>query len=383
MTTDGPASAPDGAPDPHRPSAPDAAAAPHPAEDRTGSGQGSELRDPLEKLDSERRERRQNILVTFAWFLHWLLRVWLAVMLLVYGWSKVVLLQMGLADYGDALTQFGEMSPMGLLWRFMAYSPVVQGLAGAAEVLAALLLLLRRTAWLGALLAVADMAVVFLLNMAFDVPVKQLSGLMCLAGLVVLLPFLPRILRFTAGRATGPAILPNAVPWPRLARFTRWLGAILAVVMVAGSGAVFVWSALGIERVAGPVPGVHRVVEDSQEPAAQLVDDDRWQQVAFGQWSNEGEARVGIRYANGDFQDGVYRLDGDTITVSLNRIRAGSQPLGRNDYVASFDLTWEEQGDGRIALTGDQVDLVIEPDEESRYLFDREFSWEPRAPINR
>lgn len=381
MSTDGPASEP--------PTAPRPAPEPDPRE-RPGRGAGSghgaepELRDPIEKLDAQRQARRQNLLVTLAWMLHWVLRMGLAAMLLVYGWSKVVLMQMGLGDYGDALTQFGEMSPMGLLWRFMAYAPVVQCLAGVAEVLAAALLLFRRTVWLGALLAVADMAVVFLLNMAYDVPVKQLAGIMGVAGIVILLPFLPRLLRFAAGRATGPALLPTPIPWPRLARFTRWLGAIVAVAAVAGSGAVFVWSAQGTSRVDGPLPGVYRVVEDAREPAAQLAEDDRWQQVAFGQWDYyDGRGRVGIRYANGDFQGGTYRLDGDTVTLSLDRIREGSQPLGRNDYVAGFDLTWEELPDGRIALTGDRVDIVIESDAEARYLFDRDFSWDPRPPINR
>ena len=59
----------------------------------------AELRDPIEKLDAQRRTRRQNILVTLAWMLHWVLRMGLAAMLLVYGWSKVVLLQMGLPDH--------------------------------------------------------------------------------------------------------------------------------------------------------------------------------------------------------------------------------------------------------------------------------------------
>lgn len=46
---------------------------------------------------------------------------------------------------------------MGSLWRFMAFSPTVQMLAGVAEVAAATLLRFSRTAWLGALLAALDM----------------------------------------------------------------------------------------------------------------------------------------------------------------------------------------------------------------------------------
>ncbi|RAG62074.1 DoxX family protein, partial [Burkholderia multivorans] len=126
------------------------------------------------------------MVTSLLWAGHWLLRLWLAGYLLIYGWSKVFHMQMGYADFADALVQYGEMSPMGLLWRFMAFSPTVQLLAGLAEVAAAVLLLFRRTAWLGALLAAIDMSVVFLLNLTFDVPVKQLSGLMALVGLILL-----------------------------------------------------------------------------------------------------------------------------------------------------------------------------------------------------
>ncbi|WP_226829596.1 hypothetical protein [Brevibacterium aurantiacum] len=140
------------------------------------------------------------------WIGHWLLRIWLAGYLLIYGWSKVFLIQMGQADYADALVQYGEMSPMGLLWRFMAFSPGVQALAGLAEVAAAAFLLFRRTAWLGALLAAVDMTVVFVLNLTFDVPVKQLSGIMALAGIILLIPNVPRLCRFLVGKTTGPTV---------------------------------------------------------------------------------------------------------------------------------------------------------------------------------
>lgn len=110
---------------------------------------------------------------------------------------------MGRADYADALVQYGEMRPMGLLWRSMAFSPSVQALAGLAEVAAAAFLLFRRTAWLGALLAAIDLSVVFLLNLTFDVPVKQLSGIMAVAGIILLIPNLPRLCRFLVGKPTG------------------------------------------------------------------------------------------------------------------------------------------------------------------------------------
>lgn len=320
--------------------------------------------------------------VTAGWLVHWLLRVWLAFVLLVYGWPKVFLMQMGVADYGDALTAFGEMSPMGLLWRFMAVAPVVQILAGVAEVAAAALLLFRRTAWLGGLLAAAAMGVVFLLNMTFDVPVKQLSLAMAVTGLVVAAPWFVHVCRILAGRAVPAAMLPDPVPWPAVRRVTRWAGPILAVAVVCVPGA-----ALGAMAVKGgtltatsELAGVYRVVEDESEPAEQLAEDDRWQQVAFGQ-NGAGHARLGLRLANGDFYDGRYSVDGDVVTIELYPVREGTYGLVR-DIDRTLTLTWARVPGG-IALTGEGVDVTIAEDSEARYLFDRGFHWAPTTPVNR
>jgi hypothetical protein len=57
----------------------------------------------------------------------------------------------------------------------MAYSPVIQFLAGFAELVVVLLLVFRRTAWIGGLLGTVALGTVFLLNMTYDVPVKQIA----------------------------------------------------------------------------------------------------------------------------------------------------------------------------------------------------------------
>ncbi len=329
------------------------------------------------------RGQQQRPLVTVGWAVHWFIRVQLALGLLVYGWSKVFLMQMGKADLGDSLVQFGEMSPMGLLWRFMAFSPVVQVLAGLAEVVAGALLLFRRTAWLGGLLAFADMAVVFLLNLTFDVPVKQLALLMCLAGLAVVVPFVPHLWRVLRGRGTAQPPLPTVLPWPQLHQVTRWLGPVVATVGLLASGTlVAVVSQGGPQATETALTGAHRVVEDTAEPAAQLSEDTRWQQVAFGQYPNGDWSRAAVRYADGSYQEGTYAVEGDTVTLRLYPVREGSQGLVR-EYERTLELRWEEQPDGRLRLTGEDVDLVIAPDAEATYLFDRGFRWAPSTPINR
>lgn len=322
---------------------------------------------------------RQRLPVTLIWMAHWALRVWLAGMLLIYGWSKVFLMQMGRAGYGDALISFGEMSPMGLLWRFMAFSPVVQMLAGAAEVLAATLLLFRRTAWIGGLLAAADMAVVLLLNMTFDVPVKQLALALGVSGVIVAMPFLPRLLRFVAGREPGPPRLPTPLPWRRPSRVAKVASPIFAALILIGSAVGF-QQAAAPPSGATPVAGVYRVIEDSAKPADQLIKDTRWQQISFDQYPYGDRSRFALRQANGELLFGTYQVNGDEIDISMATLHSETPFQEAKD---TLQLTWERQADDRISLTGKGVDLLIAPDPEFRFLFDRDFSWAPRPPLNR
>jgi hypothetical protein len=64
---------------------------------------------------------------------------------------------------------------MGLLWTFMGASAPYTIFGGLSELVPGLLLLFRRTAALGALLAIPVLANVVVLNLCYDVPVKLFS----------------------------------------------------------------------------------------------------------------------------------------------------------------------------------------------------------------
>src|SRR4030095_7927752 len=85
-------------------------------------------------------------------------RCLLAATLLSYGWSKLIPLQFGFIGPDSMVVTYGESSPMGLLWRFMAASAVYQMFSGLAELSAGVLLLVRRTMLPGAILAAAGLA---------------------------------------------------------------------------------------------------------------------------------------------------------------------------------------------------------------------------------
>lgn len=207
-----------------------------------------------------------------GWALHYALRLFLGLYLFVYGWSKVFLTQMGRPDFGDALVTYGEMSPMGVLWRFMGFSPAVQFTAGAAEVLAGALLLWRRTALAGAILGALDMWIVFGTNIFFDVPVKQLALALAVGCTVVALPYAARLVRALLTRGPIPRGPLPTVFDGRLGRVTGVLGVLVALGATVASGALFWWQigSRAPRAAEGPLVGVHRVVDDTAQPAPRL-----------------------------------------------------------------------------------------------------------------
>ena len=100
--------------------------------------------------------RRSEYQSLHAW-VRLLVRYSLAISLFWYGFDKVFVAQMAPAwMYLERLVErFGDMSPAGLLWAFIGYSPAYQIFGGLAEVAAASLLLFRRTTTLGALIAMS------------------------------------------------------------------------------------------------------------------------------------------------------------------------------------------------------------------------------------
>lgn len=110
----------------------------------TETARDDTVRDDTTGADATRSTGR-TVAVTLGWWAHGILRLLLALVFLYYGAAKLVLGQFGVADIGDSLITFGEMSPMGLLWRMVSFSPLFQFLAGLAEFGAGVALLWRRS----------------------------------------------------------------------------------------------------------------------------------------------------------------------------------------------------------------------------------------------
>lgn len=338
---------------------------------------------------SVEKQLARTAAVTLGWWVHGAVRLLLAMAMLYYGYAKLSLGQFGVTDMGDALITQGEMSPMGVLWRMVAFSPLFQFLGGLAEWGAALALLWRRSVPLGAAISAASMTLVFVLNLGYDVPVKQISLALLVMALVVLSPWMPRLVRAFLGRGEIPrGPRPTLMPWRPLARITTIAGPIAgaALVIVAGVG---IWQMYPERTLDEAAPaGVWQVAEDTAEPAAQLGQDERWAALAFGEVRYGDAATVQLRLANGELLTGSWaRGEAGTVELELQPLREEGMPVREHLDAATTDLTLtvEERGDGTLHVTGAGQDLVLAPDESGALLYERGFSWGVRAddPFNR
>ncbi|MBD0254159.1 MAG: hypothetical protein ICV83_00455 [Cytophagales bacterium] len=141
----------------------------------------------------DRRRRAYDAL--YSW-LRVLVRYNLALFMAVYGFLKIFPLQMPEPLLSQLGTPLGEFTPMRLAWLFIGQSRPYEFFSGFVEVLGGALLLFQRTTTLGACLLLGVLTNVFLLNVAYDIPVKLFSGTLLLMTLLLVLHDGRRLLAF-------------------------------------------------------------------------------------------------------------------------------------------------------------------------------------------
>jgi uncharacterized membrane protein YkgB len=93
-----------------------------------------------------------------------------------YGWDKITKGQFYMPEPNTLFTPFGKLSKDIAYWSLVGSSYSYTVSLGIIEVLAALLLLFKRTQFLASLLTIGIFAQVVLINFSFDISVKLLSG---------------------------------------------------------------------------------------------------------------------------------------------------------------------------------------------------------------
>jgi hypothetical protein len=152
--------------------------------------------------------KRPNYCILHEW-LRFIVALALALEMLSYGMDKLIPVQFGSLTLARLSQRVGELSPMDMLWTFMAASKPYTMFAGLAEVLAGILLLVPRLRTLGALVTIGAMSQVFALDMSYDVPVKLGSLHYLLMATFLLVPDMQRLL---------DVLVLNRTPAPRTFR---------------------------------------------------------------------------------------------------------------------------------------------------------------------
>jgi uncharacterized membrane protein YphA (DoxX/SURF4 family) len=184
--------------------------------------------------------RRPSYNKAFYWVTV-VLRYYLGMVLIGYGFSKVFHKQMPSPFLYQLVQPMGDKSPMGLLWSYMGFSPAFSAITGWAEVIPGILLMFRRTALLGALMTVVVMFNVVVLNFCFDVPVKLFSSLLLLIALFLIAPELGRLINLLIlNKPVEPRIYPVHLKkrWMRIKQVLRL--AVISLLLfnnVSGYGA--------------------------------------------------------------------------------------------------------------------------------------------------
>ena len=230
--------------------------------------------------------RSQNYATLYKWF-RLFMRFVLASEMLTYGFAKVIPSQMPFPSLLTLLEPYGNFSPFSVLWSSVGASPAYEIFAGSAETLGGILLTIPRTATLGALVCLADLTQVFVLNMTYDVPVKLLSFHLLLFSLFLLAPEWRRLLGFFfSHRAVAPSTQPPLCRTPRANRVTVALQVVFGLYLVAMNvyGNLQSWHQYGGGRAKPSLYGIWNVDEmsiDGQIRSPLLTDHDRWRRVVF------------------------------------------------------------------------------------------------------
>ena len=306
-------------------------------------------------------------------------QVGLGIILIEYGGLKVVPSQFPPPSLSRLLQPFGDASPMGLLWTFMGASVPYTIFAGLTELVAGLLLLFRRTASLGALIAIPVLTNVVMLNFCYDVPVKIFSSHLLAMAVLLAVPDLERLARLLVLRQ--PVAPAAGRPFFRR---RRWQIAALVVEGALAVGFTAFMLHMGYDNLTtryGAAPstlsGVWNVDDlkiDGRARDARAADGLKWRRLVF-----DYPTVLAIQSSSDSRQRYTLKLDAAHKTLALTK---------RDDPQWKSALTYGQPAPDRLTLEGTfdrhRIQASLHHVDTPKFLLlSRRFHWVSEYPFNR
>ena len=232
--------------------------------------------------------RRENYVTLHKWF-RLFIRFALAAQMIYFGMVKVIPTQFPAPSLLTLVAPVGNLSLQGFLWTSIGASQPYQIFTGVVEVLGGLLLLAPRTTMLGAMICLASMMQVFILNMTYDVGVKILSFQLALMSLFLLAPDFQRLANlFLFNRPAGASTEPQLFQTRRANRVALAVQITFGFYLVglyANIGRTFWYAEGGGGGPRSALYGIWNVEElqiDGELRRPEINDyDRRWRRVIF------------------------------------------------------------------------------------------------------
>ena len=139
--------------------------------------------------------RKQFLQVTYQVCLYYLI-----LQLCKYGADKIFTKQFYNPEPNILYSRFGNLDPDILYWSTIGSSPGYTIFLGTAELLAAILLLVRKTRPLGALISIGLMVNIVAINFGYNISVKLFSLLLLILSIYIASPFLKNYTVLVGGR---------------------------------------------------------------------------------------------------------------------------------------------------------------------------------------
>lgn len=323
--------------------------------------------------------KRENYFVLHKWF-RLFIRFCLAGQMISYGLAKAVPLQMPSPNLARLIEPFGNFSPMGVLWASVGASPAYEIFAGCAELLAGILLIFPRTTTLGAIVCLADVVQVFVLNMTYDVPVKLLSFQLLLMSLLLLVPDFERLANlFFLDRTAAPSAQPPLFTTPR-ANHIALAAQIIFGASLLGANAYGSWTAWHHYGGGSPkstlygIWNVDQLTIDGQVRPPLITDNDRWRRVIFDSSTRMAFQRMDDSFAR---YGASINVNGKTVAVTKDDDK---------NWKASF--TFQRPAPDQLILDGNmdsrKVHMQLQLIDRKKFLLvSRGFHWIQEYPFNR
>jgi len=313
---------------------------------------------------------RKNYHALFYWFMV-IVRYYLAIQLLTYGFSKIFKWQFYLPEPNTLFTTLGETPRDLLYWSTMGTSRPYVMFLGLTELVAALLLFFRRTTVIGGLATVIILINVVMINFCFDISVKLYSCFLLLLGIILIAPYAKKLFLFFTGNnfVAIKSFSPN-YSTPK-AKFIYVASKTVVICFLLADALSIYFTANNFNDDKAPRPLFHGAYEVSlfirnKDTIAPLLNDStRWKRIFIHR-----RGYLITQTMNDAMQD--YKLEYDTVNQKLSIKKPGDLVITTLDYLQNANGIQELKG----KIVNDSICIRLKKiNMDQLPLLQKEFNW--------